>query len=149
MIEAVSGLQQNINVQDVQRPQSGKVEFSVGSMQTPSDAQASDFTHLAASNPVLEVNAAPASAPTGWTSGVASQIDGLASQLRVLDRNHNSTGSSAPSEPPVSPEPDSKEVMASAVSQMERAYMIAIEATMASRGSTETTKIFNTLLKGQ
>ena len=39
--------------------------------------------------------------------------------------------------------------MRGAVSQMERAYVFAIETTMASRGSTESTKIFNTLLKGQ
>ena len=43
----------------------------------------------------------------------------------------------------------SRDAMAAAVSQMERAYMFAIETTMASRGSTESTKIFNTLLKGQ
>ena len=36
-----------------------------------------------------------------------------------------------------------------AVAQMEHAYMFAIETTMASHGSTESTKIFNTLLKGQ
>lgn len=35
------------------------------------------------------------------------------------------------------------------IAQMEHAYVFAIEATLASRGSTEATKIFNTLLKGQ
>ncbi len=39
--------------------------------------------------------------------------------------------------------------MDGAVAQIEHAYTFAIETTMASRGSTESTKIFNTLLKGQ
>lgn len=39
--------------------------------------------------------------------------------------------------------------MDGAIAQIERAYMFAIETTMVSRGSTESTKIFNTLLKGQ
>lgn len=39
--------------------------------------------------------------------------------------------------------------MDSAVSGMQSAYLFAIETAMASRGSTEMTKIFNTLLKGQ
>ncbi len=39
--------------------------------------------------------------------------------------------------------------MDKAVAQIEHAYTFAIETTMASRGSTESTKIFNTLLKGQ
>lgn len=41
------------------------------------------------------------------------------------------------------------QVMEQAVSGMQDAYVFAIQTTMASRGSTETTKIFNTLLKGQ
>ena len=44
---------------------------------------------------------------------------------------------------------DGAATMSGAVAEMERAYMFAIQATMASRGSTESTKIFNTLLKGQ
>lgn len=36
-----------------------------------------------------------------------------------------------------------------AVSQLQGVYTFAIETTLASRGSTESTKIFNTLLKGQ
>lgn len=39
--------------------------------------------------------------------------------------------------------------MRDAVAGLEGSYTFAIEATLASRGSTETTKIMNTLLKGQ
>ena len=39
--------------------------------------------------------------------------------------------------------------MNGAVAAMEHAYFFAIETSIASRGSTEMTKIFNTLLKGQ
>ena len=42
-----------------------------------------------------------------------------------------------------------KQVIDNAMQSMQSAYAFAIETTMASRGSTETTKIFNTLLKGQ
>lgn len=42
-----------------------------------------------------------------------------------------------------------KAEISQSLDRMERAYMFAIETTMASRGSTEATKIFNTLLKGQ
>ena len=42
-----------------------------------------------------------------------------------------------------------KQVVGKALESMQGAYALAIETTMASRGSTETTKIFNTLLKGQ
>ncbi len=36
-----------------------------------------------------------------------------------------------------------------AMNQLQGVYTFAIETTLASRGSTESTKIFNTLLKGQ
>jgi hypothetical protein len=145
MVEAIAGLQHVGAAQDLRSPE--QVELAVASLQQPSPAQASDFAHAAATVPVHEVSAAPAAAPSGWTGGVASQIDSLASHLKVLDASHKSVDLASDSSH--SPELNSKDVMSDAVSQMERAYMLAIEATMASRGSTEATKIFNTLLKGQ
>ncbi len=45
--------------------------------------------------------------------------------------------------------PGMKASMDQSIASMHNAYMFAIETTLASKGSTETTKIFNTLLKGQ
>ena len=47
----------------------------------------------AATLPIHEVNAVPAQAPSGWTGGVANQIDSLASHLKVLDAHHTSVDS--------------------------------------------------------
>jgi hypothetical protein len=146
VVEAVAGLQHISATQDLRSLPTQQVELSDAPLEQPSHAQASDFVRAAETGSVHEVSAAPAQAPSGWTGGMANQIDSLASHLKVLDAGHKSVDSS--SESPRS-EPNSKDAMADAVSQMERAYMLAIEATMASRGSTEATKIFNTLLKGQ
>jgi hypothetical protein len=146
VIEVVAGLQHLSPAQDLRSLPTQEVEVSDTPLQQASHAQASDFVRAAATIPVHEVNVAPAQAPSGWTGGMANQIDSLASHLKVLDAGHKSADSTTPSK---SPQIDSKDAMSDAVSQMERAYMLAIEATMASRGSTEATKIFNTLLKGQ
>jgi hypothetical protein len=147
VVEAVAGLQNVSAAQDLQSLPTQQVELSDAPLQQPSHAQAADFVRAAATLPIHEVNAVPAQAPSGWTGGVANQIDSLASHLKVLDAHHTSVDPSSGSSR--SPELNGKDVMADAVAQMERAYMLAIEATMASRGSTEATKIFNTLLKGQ
>ncbi len=42
-----------------------------------------------------------------------------------------------------------REVLSDAMAQMQRAYIFATETMLAVRGSTEATKVFNTLLKGQ
>lgn len=39
--------------------------------------------------------------------------------------------------------------MQQAIAQLDHAYLFAVQTTLASHGSTETTKIFNTLMKGQ
>ena len=106
------------------------VDLSTGPVQKPSTAEASDFVNLA--NSVLqEVRSLPPSTD-GLSDRLVKQLEELSSHFKL----------------PQHPEP-SADPIADSLKTMERAYIFAIEATMASRGSTEATKIFNTLLKGQ
>jgi hypothetical protein len=152
MIEAVVGLQQASVVQDLHSLPAQKVELSSEPLQRPSDVQAADFVRAAAPTPIPEVNAVPAA--SGWTDGVAHQMDGLASRLNTLGANRKASDVAAPENSRTlkadnEEAPNNKEVMDGAVDKMERAYVFAIEATMASHGATEATQIFNALLKGQ
>ena len=149
MIEAITGPQQIAVAQDPSAPATQDVALPDGPLQQPSGIQAAEFGRATAAAPVHEVNAAAAPSTPGWTGGVAHQMDMLASHLKVLDAAHEPSDSTSLAKRPHTSETNRKEAMAEAVAQMERAYMFAIETTMASRGSTETTKIFNTLLKGQ
>ena len=149
MIEAITGPQQIAVAQDPSAPATQDVALPDGPLQQPSGIQAAEFGRATAAAPVREVNAVPAPSTPGWTGGVAHQMDLLASHLKVLDAGHEPPESTSFAKRPHTSETNGKEAMAEAVSQMERAYMFAIETTMASRGSTETTKILNTLLKGQ
>jgi hypothetical protein len=149
VVEAITGLQQIAVAQDPGSPASQDVSLLDGPLQQPSGIQAAEFDRATAVAPVREVNAAPAPSAPGLSGGVAHQMDMLASHLRGLDAAHEPSESTSFAKRPHTSETNGKEAMAEAVSRMERAYMFAIETTMASRGSTETTKIFNTLLKGQ
>jgi hypothetical protein len=149
VVEAITGLQQIAVAQDPGSPASQDVSLLDGPLQQPSGIQAAEFDRATAVAPVREVNAAPAPSAPGLSGGVAHQMDMLASHLKVLDAAHGPSESTSFAKRPHTSETNGKEAMAEAVSRMERAYMFAIETTMASRGSTETTKIFNTLLKGQ
>jgi hypothetical protein len=146
-MEAVGRLQPVSAAQDFRSLPTQKVELSNAPLPQPSHSQALDFERAVAARPVHEVRAAPVPASFGWTGGVANQLDSLASHLRVLSADQKPLESSPDFSP--SSELKSKDVATDAVTQMERVYMLAIEATMASRASTEATKIFNTLLKGQ
>ncbi len=149
MIEAVVGLQSAPVVEHIHSPTTQEADSADAPLQQPTATEAADFVRATAAARVRELNAAIAPSDVGWTGGVAHQMESLASHLKALGANHKPADSAASAEPPAAPEVNSKDLMADAVAQMERAYMLAIETTMASRGSTEATKIFNTLLKGQ
>jgi len=75
----------------------------------------------------------------------------LMRQVEQMTLHMGGLNASMPAHPPGGPAATglNQADMQGAVSQIEHAYSFAIETTMASRGSTESTKIFNTLLKGQ
>jgi hypothetical protein len=81
------------------------------------------------------------------SSRLADQADDLSAHLAAL--NPMSPSHDVPNSKAGPASTAAKDQMDQAVAHMERAYMLAIETTMISRGSTEATKIFNTLLKGQ
>lgn len=111
----------------------------------PSAAQASDFARATLDATVREVPASLPPVSGSWAGRILHQVETLAGHLAM-------PGEPAAAMPGVAGPGDAvsnRDAMSAAVSQMERAYMFAIETTMASRGSTESTKIFNTLLKGQ
>ncbi len=125
---------------------SAQIHLPVEPMQQPSAAQAADFSHAAAMAVPNDMRAALPSASNGLVDRIAHEAETLAARLKVPDETTRSAEAATGEAPQAGLD---KGTMASAVSQMERAYMFAIETTMASRGSTESTKIFNTLLKGQ
>ncbi len=114
----------------------------------PSAAQASDFARAALDAPVRETAASRPPVSGGWANRILHQVETLAGHL-ARPGDTASPAAATPGGAETGGAASSRDAMAAAVSQMERAYMFAIETTMASRGSTESTKIFNTLLKGQ
>jgi hypothetical protein len=148
VIDAVVGPQNAFVIQDLPSPTPQDAELP-DAPPPPTATEVVDFARAVMAAPVREVNAVPGSSDSGWTGGVAHHMESLASHLKALAPGHQPSDSAPPAERPAGPEVNSKDATANAVAQMERAYMIAIETTMASRGSTEATKIFNTLLKGQ
>lgn len=99
--------------------------------------------------PVHEVQAASVQGAATLGSHVASGVQDLSQRLAGWQKAH-----AAPATLPASPSPEKgalplTRAMEDAVAGMQGAYAFAIEATLASHGSTELTKVFNTLLKGQ
>lgn len=101
--------------------------------------------------PVHELEAAPVQDAATLGSHVASGVQDLAQRLAGWQKAH-----AAPVAPAASSSiqadqgtPSLTKAMEDAVAGMQGAYTFAIEATLASHGSTELTKVFNTLLKGQ
>jgi hypothetical protein len=111
-----------------------------------SSAQGAAAFARAVDTPTFEIQA---SVPTrgGTLSGhFADQAQALSLQFNAIEKAQTAPPSTAAADgAPV----DLAKTMDGAVSGMQSAYLFAIETAMASRGSTEMTKIFNTLLKGQ
>lgn len=162
MIEAISAVGQSPSLDVNSAPASQTVDLGGTAFQQPTAVEVADFARAAAFRPIEEVRAAQPASADGLSSRLARQADALSAHLKTLDPTSQTSGASTASsdlapreggpssaDPAVKSTGSEKEKMNQAVSQMERAYMFAIETTMASRGSTEATKIFNTLLKGQ
>ncbi|WP_131115249.1 hypothetical protein [Lichenihabitans psoromatis] len=153
MIEAIAAVQQLAAAKDPVPAGVQSVDVSSQAVQRPNATEAADFAE-AAGRTAHEVPAAAPSSTDSLATRLAHQADAMASRLKIPEGFGQAAKTTQP-EAPVAANDSmhtpgfDKENMTAAVSQMERAYMFAIETTMASRGSTESTKIFNTLLKGQ
>lgn len=132
----------------------------------PTAAQAADFSRAAADATahgapaddipsVREVQAAHP--PAGhWTDSMARQMKGLESSLKFSDLPAGRADGTSRAAAPRSLEPVNDSTKKNApddntfegIAQLKQIYTFAINATMVSHSSTEATKVFNTLLKG-
>ena len=136
-------------------------QLSPGPLQAPSAQDHAEFIRAAGGATLPEVQAEAPSQEGGIGSRLMQQMEQLTRRLGGLQGGTAPQGVQAGSPAPAAPAPAGQDPSApqaagfdragmnDAVAQIERAYMFAIETTMVSRGSTESTKIFNTLLKGQ
>jgi len=150
MIEAVGSIGRTALAESPSRPVS---EEQVVELQRPTSLEAADFAQAAA-QPWHETVAVPPTEGNGLLTRLAEQVDGLSDYLQTLipTQVHQKGGGIIEETSPARKEntlPKAQDQIDEAVAQIERAYMFAVETTMASRGSTESTKILNTLLKGQ
>ncbi len=128
---------------------------SGGPAGAPTAHESAAFAHAVADTaPVQTVAAEQAVAPLpSQPSGEALSttlghgFDAFAKQVQTAGHSAGAAVTDGPAFKASSA--DFKQVVGDAMQSMQGAYAFAIETTMASRGSTETTKIFNTLLKGQ
>ncbi len=121
--------------------------------QIPTSQDGEAFARAAAQTSPADVQSSLPSSSDGIGGTLVHQVEQMARHLSSLasdapapaNAGSGGGGGVAGAKPPGMDRADTS----AAVAQIERAYMFAIETTMASRGSTESTKIFNTLLKGQ
>lgn len=122
---------------------SGPVEAAPGKETTP---------------PSQEIDAASPETGHGLSSRVSQQANALFDHLKSLDPHaeavsreplSDGSGGAASGVHGKGMTESKKVTINDSISQMEHAYLFAIEATLASHGSTEASKIFNTLLRGQ
>jgi len=102
----------------------------------------------AADTAIRNVQAAPIQQEGPLAAHLAASMQDLSSHLSGWQKAHV-PAATQPIAPSASVSPSLTSSMADAVASMQGAYVFAIETTLASRGSTELTKVFNTLLKGQ
>ncbi|WP_407158259.1 hypothetical protein [Bradyrhizobium sp. STM 3557] len=145
MIEVVGAL---AAVQDTHPSPATNAGASETALERPTQHQVDEFARAIEVSAVHEVSAGPVPSTGGMAAGAAHQLESFASHLKVFEVQNHHAGSAASSDQPPLDVPNSS-VASDAIAQMDRAYTFAIEATMASRGPTEVTKILNTLLKGQ
>ena len=113
-------------------------------LQVPSAGEAAEFTRASAAFTPEQMQAVPPSSDPGLGQTFAQDFNGFAQRVQA---SQQAFGAERPStaEHGLSVH----ETIENSIGGMQNAYAFAIETTMASRGSTETTKVFNTLLKGQ
>lgn len=127
-------------------------DFAVAGPSVPraSPTDADSFTRAAARIP--EVQAQPPSAAQSLGQDLTHRLEQLSTRLQTSFQSPAENGlahDGVPAPAEGGGTPKATDVVGSAVSQMQAVYAFAIETTLVSRGSTETTKVFNTLLKGQ
>ena len=109
--------------------------------------------HLAfdrvAQQPTAEVQAAAIPSDLGLADRFSSGLQDASVQLSKWQKSHSASVGVSSASSLVDPAHPITNAMAEAVGNLQGAYQFAIETTLASRGSTELTKVFNTLLKGQ
>ena len=103
----------------------------------------------AAGTPIHEVQAASVQDRSTLGGQFSSGLQDLSVQLAGWQKAHAAAAAPAVSSAADGAPSSLTKSMADAVAGMQGAYAFAIETTLASRGSTELTKVFNTLLKGQ
>ena len=126
------------------------------SWQQPPAVEVAKFERAAA---LPEVEAVPHQAGDALSARLAHQIDSLSAHLQapppLLQNQALENPAQDRADPKTAGNPSQaghstdREKTQQAVVEMDRVYMFAIETMLASRGSTETTKIFNVLLRGQ
>lgn len=124
-----------------------QVELMAQAAPQPSAAAATDFADAARAGAApAEVLALPPVRVEAWGGPLVHRLETAMAHMKMPEAGTGGRTPEAGGSPRATLD---TAAMDAAVAQMERAYMFAVETTMASRGSTETTKIFNTLLKGQ
>ena len=122
-------------------------DISASAAPAPPASDAAQFAQEASH--VQEVQASRASAAQSIGQDLTHRLQGLSEHLQgwqkpaPMEHAHAAAGGHAGSGGAAGT------ASSDAVSQLQGVYAFAIETTLASRGSTESTKIFNTLLKGQ
>ena len=116
-----------------------------GALKPPEPGEADSFARAIA-NPDVEMRASAPSDASIIQRDIGNRIEALSSHLSTWQNATPAPASAAAQ--PTAPTAASADVD-SLTAQMKGAYTFAIETTLLSHGSTESTKIFNTLLKGQ
>lgn len=124
-------------------------DLSVSARPVPSASDAAQFAHEVSH--IQEVQASRASAAQSIGQDLTHRLQGLSEHLQGWQKPAPMEHTQAAAGGHASRSGGSMTGTPSgdAVSQLQGVYTFAIETTLASRGSTESTKIFNTLLKGQ
>ena len=104
-------------------------------------SQSAPTEHIAAS--------APASATGSLAAELARQANLFANHVQSASKGLDVAKPGVEQPSAATGRAEMRTVIDHSVTSMHGAYMFAIETTLASKGSTEATKIFNTLLKGQ
>ena len=123
-------------------------DISVAGASVPSVSAADAASFAREASHVQQVQAPQPTAAQSLGEDLAHRLESFSSSLGGVQppaAGHAQPGEGASH----GAQPGMAEVIGDAMSQLQGVYAFAIQTTLASRGSTESTKVFNTLLKGQ
>jgi hypothetical protein len=146
MIEGVEFLQ---SVHELDASYLTNASLPYGPSERPTESQAADFARAAAVPPVHEVSAAPPPSPSVPAMSVVHDLETAASHLQTFKVGGDRLGTTVLPEHQLMHAESGPDWVDGAIAQLDGIYAFAIKTMMANRGSTEATKILNTLLKGQ